>query len=102
MRYVLTVVCCLLFVGCVTMQIDKAWVNQFEYDHNTLNEKWSHERLQQDQEACQKSAFYRARGAFIMDKEEYKRLYRSCMEEERGWRLSETDKQKEPSPKKTP
>ena len=102
MRYVLTVVCCLLLAGCVTMQIDKAWVEQFKYDHNTFNEKLTDEQLQQDQDACQKSAFYLARGAFFIDKVEYEKLYRSCMEEERGWRLSETDEQKKPSPKKTP
>ncbi|MBW1774192.1 MAG: hypothetical protein JRJ51_11890 [Deltaproteobacteria bacterium] len=102
MRYVLTVVCCLLLVGCVTNQIDKAWVNQFKYDHNANNEKWTDAQLQQDQETCQESAFYLARGAFFMDKEEYARLYKKCMEEEGGWRLSETDEQKEPSPKKIP
>ena len=91
MRYLLTVVCCLFLVGCVTNKIDKAWVNQFKYDHNALKEKWTDEQLQQDQETCQKSAFYLARGAFFIDKGEYERLYKKCMEEERGWRLNKTD-----------
>ena len=102
MRYVLTVVCCLILVGCVTNQIDKAWVDQFNYDHNAFKEKWTDEQLQQDQGTCQKTAFYLARGAFLIDKVEYERLYKKCMEEERGWRLSETDEQKEATPKKTP
>lgn len=91
MRYVLTAVCCLLLVGCVTNQIDKTWVNQFKYDHNAIHKNWAYEQLQQDQDTCQKSAFYLARGAFFIDKEEYERLYRSCMEEDRGWRLNKTD-----------
>jgi hypothetical protein len=91
MRYVLTVACCLFLVGCVTNQIDKQWVNQFKYDHNANVEKWTQEQLQQDQDTCQESAFYLARGAFFLDKEEYERLYRSCMEEDRGWRLNKTD-----------
>ena len=91
MKYILTVVCCLFLVGCVTNQIDKQWVNQFKYDHNVHQEKWTDEQLQQDQETCQESAFYLARGAFFIDKEEYERLYKKCMEEERGWRLNKTD-----------
>lgn len=100
MKPLLTAVCCLLLAGCAaTTQIDKQWVTQFQYDHNVNNEKWASKDLTQDQETCQESAFYRARGAFFMDKVEYERLYRKCMEEERGWRLSETEEQKDPGTK---
>ena len=108
MRLTLTFVCCLLFAGCAaTTQIDKQWVNQFPYDHNINKEKWTEAELKNDQDACQESAFYRARGIFFMDKPEYERLYKKCMEEERGWRETKTketkpEETKNPAAKKTP
>jgi hypothetical protein len=112
MRLLFTGVCCLFLSGCVTTQIDRQWVNQFNYDHNIYGEKQTEAELKKDQETCQESAFYRARGSFFMDKEEYARLYKKCMEEERGWRRSQGKKRtpedtpsgetKKPEAKKTP
>jgi hypothetical protein len=100
MRSVLIAVCFLLLAGCAaTTHIDKQWVNQFKYDQNAYEKHWTEARLQQDQEACQDSAFYLARGAFFMDKAEYERLYKNCMEEDRGWSLSKTDENKIPTNK---
>lgn len=100
MRLILIAVCLLLLAGCAaTTQIDKQWVNQFPYNQNLYEKKWTEAELKKDQEACQESAFYRARGAFFMDRLEYERLYKKCMEDDRGWSFSETGEDKIPAGK---
>ena len=90
MRFVLGLICSLCLAGCVT-QVDKHWVDRFKYDSNVKKPHWTVEQLHQDQEVCQKSAYYLARGAFFMDMKEYESVYRKCMEEDRGWQVQKEE-----------
>lgn len=86
MRFTLGLLCSLFLAGCVT-HVDKQWVNRFEYDRNVEKPRWTVEQLHRDQQVCQKSAYYLARGAFFIDMKQYESVYRECMEGERGWRV---------------
>ena len=70
--------------GCATQQ---QWVDSFKYNHNVLKKEWKVEDVNSDHETCSDYATRIAWGVLTIDKEKFEKIYRKCMEEERGWRV---------------